>query len=381
MPTAGTFEQEITMTLTRFPNAVVVSTCILAVSAAHAQVSFHRLVAPPSSRVIAVSSASADGSVLVGSIVTDTGSGPLQQAFRWTSQSGTVGLGSLAGFGPGSQAIDVTADGQRVIGYGSNGTVRPFEWTASTGMLPITGVSPTSGLGGISGDGLYIVGTGATSPSEAYRRDPAGNIQSLGFLQGGTVSGATATNGDGSVVAGVSAIPNSFLSFRWSTATGMVPLGDIPGGGNYNQALSISTDGSTIVGVAALASAGERAYRWTESTGMQLLGALPGVGRALDASGDGSVVVGYYQGRTKAFIWTPALGQVDLKSYLISQGATGLADFDMREASCISADGRVIAGFGFNSSGVTEGWYAVIPAPSTLAVLPLMGLYAARRRR
>src|SRR5204862_5837485 len=59
---------------------------------------------------------SADGSVIVGDSQTPNGS--QLEAFRWTAQTGTVGLGDLPGGGFFSVANGVSADGNTVVGTG-----------------------------------------------------------------------------------------------------------------------------------------------------------------------------------------------------------------------------------------------------------------------
>jgi probable HAF family extracellular repeat protein len=121
---------------------------------------------------------SADGSVIVG---IGTGS----EAFRWTQASGMVGIGILPGF-IASLAQDVSADGSLVVGYSGDDWFTPgeaFLWDASHGMRSLRDVLINDfGLGAslagwtltsandISADGQFIVGSG-TNPngnSEAW---------------------------------------------------------------------------------------------------------------------------------------------------------------------------------------------------------------------
>jgi probable HAF family extracellular repeat protein len=65
-------------------------------------------------------------------------------------------------------------------------------------------------------------------------------------------------------------------------------------GGNWSQAYGVSADGSVVVGE-YLISGSRRAFRWTALGGMQDLGALPDYSSivvAEDVSADGRVVVG-----------------------------------------------------------------------------------------
>ena len=86
---------------------------------------------------------------------------------------------------------------------------------------------------GTSADGSVVVGgTGSTTANgEAYRWTEASGLVGLGDLPGGVFfSEAYATSADGSVVVGYSSSAEGFEAFRWTEATGMVGLGDVSGG-------------------------------------------------------------------------------------------------------------------------------------------------------
>jgi len=68
-----------------------------------------------------------------------------------------------------------------------------------------------------------------------------------------------------------------------------------------------------------------------------------------------------------------------LQQYLEQLGLD-LTGWTLEEATAISDDGRAIVGYGTNPDGFTEGWYAVIPEPST-AALVTCGLLALGSRR
>jgi probable HAF family extracellular repeat protein len=117
---------------------------------------------------------SADGSVVVGS--GNSMSGP--EAFRWTQSGGMVGLDDLAGGDFISTAIAVSADGAIVVGQGHSASgYEAFFWDAAHGMRSLKDVLIDDfGLGAsltgwtltsaddMSADGQFIVGTG-TNPS------------------------------------------------------------------------------------------------------------------------------------------------------------------------------------------------------------------------
>lgn len=218
---------------------------------------------------------SADGSTVVGRD---------GNAFLWTLQDGVVDLGVLPGWGS-SQALGVSADGSVVVGSSSDSNpinrVDAIRWTAAEGMV--------------------IVGA-----------DPDGDKADVAY----------ATSNDGNVIVGRCDRPfnQPCGAFRWTAATGTVPLGN-PMGDLIEglESRDVSADGSIVVGF-ALATTGHQAFRWTSPSGMVGLGVLPGTSnsRALGISGDGSTIVGYSSSGTqpdpsaRAFRWTSQTGMVEI---------------------------------------------------------------------
>lgn len=153
------------------------------------------LLAPPAGVTSVASALSADGSVIVGAL----GSTP-QEAFRWTEQSGYVGLGGLLAAGKGqSYASGVSGNGGRVVGSaaalipgGTGDVTQAFLWTEATGMLRLADLLINAGVTGlddqwllesalgISPDGRWVVGTAVeispqgNSYHVAYRADLSG---------------------------------------------------------------------------------------------------------------------------------------------------------------------------------------------------------------
>src|SRR5262245_238648 len=172
----------------------------------------------------------------------------------------------------------------------------------------------------------------------------AASLTPLGSLRPGCsfCSEANGVSADGSVVVGDADYLINREAFRWTSAGGMVGLGDLPGGDFYSNANAVSADGSVIVGNSSSAS-GLEAFRWTSGGGMVGLGYLPGwvESSAYGASADGSVIVGNTSFSSsslngQAFRWTSAGGMVGLGDLPGGQFYSG--------ASGVSADGSVIVG-------------------------------------
>jgi probable HAF family extracellular repeat protein len=164
---------------------------------------------------------------------------------------------------------------------------------------------------------------------------------------------ATDLSQDGSVLVGN--LPNSFETFRWTQATGVVPLGraTVPTIGIGAGSPDVSYDG-TKVSATILSDSGTQAVagQWTLGSGWQQLGPLPAnsvpsgadVADAWGMSGNGTTVVGLFwttASRAHAYRWTSAAGMVDL----------GAATNQSSRASAVNYDGSVVVGFDAHPSG------------------------------
>jgi len=124
---------------------------------------------------------------------------------------------------------------------------------------------------------IAAIGSGAEGAESTAQFFP------LGFLTPtAEISAAYDVSSDGSVVVGGSRLAptgNEWAGFRWTEATGLVPLAGAPPFSSVGIARAVSDDGTVII-------AGEQ--RWTEA-GLTLLDGMTGLG----VSGDGSLVVGF----------------------------------------------------------------------------------------
>jgi uncharacterized membrane protein len=127
----------------------------------------------------------ADGQTVAGQVAQFQVPPPWYQAFVWTPAQGVQLLGDLPGSTMSSDGLALSADGRRVVGFGStvNGN-EAFVWEIDTGMRNLRHVLIRQhGLGpaldgwrlteatGVSADGSAIVGTGVhpfPDPQEAF---------------------------------------------------------------------------------------------------------------------------------------------------------------------------------------------------------------------
>lgn len=342
--------------------------------------------------------ASPDGRFIVGRSGDD--------AFRWSQEEGMIDLdfAELSAVNGRPLAEDVSADGSIVVG--GDGVANVFRWENGTveviGDLTSIGWPSDSPSGtrmssghGISADGSVVVGNtpGGNAGSDAFRI-VSGQIEPIGDFPGGSNNtSARSVSADGSVVAGAAVSQRGTEAFRWEDGT-FEPLGDLDGGDYISRAWQVSADGTTIVG-RGTTELGVEAFVWTRESGMMGIGQLPGgssdtVARAV--SGDGSLVVGVANddrpvAERIAFVWDEQNGMRNLQELLVNDYGLGdaLSGWTLLQAAAISDDATTIAGAGINPDGLIEA-YAVnvtqVPEPcsSVLALGAVIWLFGFWRR-
>lgn len=323
-------------------------------------------LAPADGGVSTAWAVNANGTVVVGDADTADGS----HAFRWTQAGGMVDLGVFpgvpTGVGASSTGRGVSGDGAFVAGQSNspNGT-KGYRWTQPGGLLnlgTLNGSIASSGMG-ISADGSRVCGSSASRAFRWTSNGAGGTMENLGLLSGFTSSQGKGISGDGTTVVGYcsSSGGGGDRAFRWvSDGIGggvMQDIGTLPGITNSAQAFATNADGNVVVGITYVSGIGAtaRPFRWvSDGAGggtMQSLGLLAGTttGQANSVNGDGTVVVGYCEG--KAFVWTQSLGIVDLNVYLPTLGVD-LTGWTLRSAYGVSADGTAIVGGGMYNGDV-----------------------------
>ena len=168
--------------------------------------------------------------------------------------------------GRSTRANGADFDGNVIVGWqdGSTGFRQGAVWRDGVQTLIFDSAgNPMSELGDVSSDGTWAVGNGPSSNGfVAYRWSEATGVLPLGpNLQPGDRSGATGISGDGSVIVGYSRPfgPATFgRGFIWSESTGMLNLNAVAaaqgistGGVTLALPLAISADGLTIGGVSS----------------------------------------------------------------------------------------------------------------------------------
>jgi probable HAF family extracellular repeat protein len=328
---------------------------------------------------------SADGRTVVGQSISSNG----YEAFRWTAETGIVGLGDLPGRGFFSYAGDVSQNGSVVVGFGESDIGQQgFRWTPTSGIEPIGTVR--NEVTAVSDNGSVVVGEMSgqgLDDFEAFRWTLEHGLEGLGDLPGGELASfASGISGDGSIVVGRGTRSRQGLSeaVLWTPDGELVALGNAEGKGS-SSASAASYSGHIVVG-----RSGNEATRWVVGDAPMKLGVLNEISpssEALAVSGDGSIVVGTsYTGTVadigyEAFIWEESHGMRRLQTVLEEQYGLPLRGWTLTYAKDISNDGTTIAGSGVNPEGDYEAWVAVIPEPSSAWMLgALLDISIYRRR-
>jgi probable HAF family extracellular repeat protein len=331
---------------------------------------------------------SADGSVVAGrshSELTDNN----PEAFRWTSGTGLVALGGFAGGPEASCVNDMSADGQVLVGYGTEADrVQAAMWRADGTMVGLgTLFGRNSFANGISADGSVVVGSSETldGNSAAFRWTQETGMRAITDLSMNTR--AIAVSGDGQVIAGNSGF-YAQQRFRWTEQEGMILMDNL--GYPDGRTVALSHDGSVMTGSFRVDETRHVAWRWTEEAGTMLLELPEGIrgAKATDISADGSRIVGVAVGlRRRAFLWDETEGFLFLDELLESEFGIDLSDWSISQANAISADGMTIAGTGGHNvdphgwQWETEAWVLTLPEPSTLLLVAAGSVVLVLRRR
>lgn len=352
---------------TAYRRLSAVAASLVAVSAtAVAQTSFQGLGDLPGGVFASIPTRiSDDGSTVVGGSQADQ-----IEAFRWRASTGMVSLGRLSGPDGLCYGQEVSPDGEIVVGvaYSDDADApEPREawmWTEAGGMLvldDLPGGQRRTEASAITADGSRIFGCGTITSAYEFKAAEwtvGGGVAELTFPGDSHVFHCTP---DGTTLVGYA---NGLQAFRWTAGGGYQVLDDLPGGADYAWVVSVTDDGTEIVGFGHSES-GREALLWTETAGTSGLGDLPGgsfLSNANDIAADGSLIVGHGTsaiGR-EAVIWDADRLLRRADDYLRERCVDIPSGWTLADARSVAINGSVVSitGYGLNPDGDQEAWLA-----------------------
>jgi uncharacterized membrane protein len=260
---------------------------------------------------------------------------------------------------------DISDDGIYSVGYcflTSSGRPVPVRWTGTDAPInlgvPSGFTSASANRTNQNGSVVTGVATGILG-SHTYlwiSGSPPENIEAaVGFP--GSEGYAVTGSGSSIIVAGV-LYPGdgSTVPYRWTAATGMLPL-PLRTGGTFGTMSGVSDDGRRIVGSSTDGSGVQRACFWNADSSLSEVGADVAASSVFAISGDGTTLAGNSQ--SGIWIWTGTTTQL-LGPLLTSLGVE-LGTFTLGRVYGISRNGKVMVGTGAPDAATDEGWIAILP--------------------
>jgi uncharacterized membrane protein len=302
-----------------------------------------------------------------------------------------------------------------------------FRWTRGTGLQAVPDGGPTivTDFQGVSADGAIVAGNRfdqtVLNSNRPFRQVGNGPREIIPLPNGFTYGEARGISDDGNVVVGNWS--RDFLGstmrqpFVWTPSGGMVL---ITSPSSQAQALTISRDGATVVGVANQAG-----WFWRADVGFQVLspppipniswgaGAVntsgsiiagtytPGTGGGtirwvdgvpqdlghapgyspLDAvavSDSGSVIAG--NANLTPMVWSEGSGFSLVSDYFVSNGVQLPPGLTLYQLTAMTPDGLTFAGYG-TLDGVAGAYVVTVPGPGIPGAVLIGMAFVSRRRQ
>jgi uncharacterized membrane protein len=286
----------------------------------------------------------------------------------YTESTGAVIIGD--GCSNGLPAI--SGDGSTVLGchVDADGNENAAKWLGGMDWLDLgseAGAVPCgtslSGAYGVNGDGS--IGVGLLWRAQVCKANAGtwdlvngGPAEVLPSVIDGPATRANAVNGDGTVIVGwQDQLTGERTAAKWVNRVPELILTD---SGDLNgEAHAVSVDGRTIVGDGY--QQGNLAWIWRDGIGVRSIGiGNHGHDRgrfvALDVTDDGKVAIGSVEKgfNLRGFIWREGKGAAFLDSLLAQRGVIIPPGWTLDALLVISANGKVIYGWGFNPDSRIE---------------------------
>ena len=267
--------------------------------------------------------------------------------------------------------VAIMAANGSVAGFSApkpSGRVDLMRWSAAAGTTVLTEL-PFDGatviyLSGISSDGFVVSGYATVDEvSHGFIHDPVnGLVIDLGddLPETATAAQVLALSGTGDAATGHLHGAGPDRVFYWSVAGGLVDVGQLADGfpGVSVQA-HLSTDGS-VVATTLESPRSASGTRWTNAGTAPLIPEGQSTAYGIDA--DGSTIIGMSFDEAPQFglfVWTPDAGARSIYAALQAAGVD-VTGWQLDEPTDISADGKVVTGFG-QCGGSRTSFRLVLP--------------------
>jgi probable HAF family extracellular repeat protein len=306
-----------------------------------------------------------------GEVVGESG-----RAFLWSASNGMVDLGSLeSGSSSAGSRINDVGD---IVGYAyaSGGSdIRAVAWFDGN-LTQLGSLGGRLSFADAVNCDRVVVGTAYLPGDEVghafiWRSGTMTDMSLLGVV--GSESGASDVNDRGQVVGyytGVSGSPSR--AFIWDAASGMIDLGNLPGGQYRNFADAVNEQGQVV------GRSGGRAFIWDSVLGMRDMGAIEDAlyYAPYDVNSRGQAVgqVGFTDADPHAFIYDQG-AMVDLNDLV-----SGDSPWLLTRAVSINDSGW-IAGTGVVNGRERAFLAKPVPEPMSWAAFSLGAALLIRRKR
>jgi len=214
-----------------------------------------------------------DGTVISGSSQENIGDGSYQRAFRWTAETGMVGIGGRGGYGDPIIGANISRNGQYIVGRANNThfTLQTTTFRYANNAWKLMPFLAEIGNDlhvpyAVSDNGVVVGYAGFFAENKhAYLWSPdEGRKLSLGI---DTL--ATDISADGGTILLTGTYPATTNSWLWTAQQGRVDIGVF-------GAYGMSEYADYIVGSRNVNLSNEEAVRWSQGDGIEALKQLPG---------------------------------------------------------------------------------------------------------
>ena len=318
-------------------------------------------------------SMTADGKTVVGNY------GRGGPAFRWTEKTGIVSLGVDSS----GEITSISRNGKYIstnaIDAATDTDLGTFRWDAKNGWLKIDGMGDCGGLStasfGVANDGaVYGLSYNSCTDYKGFRWTPGRGIQilpSAGVAPDGSPANGRPTqiSADGTTLAG-------WEELDWGGRVATVWVNGKPSrvtqadGSMLGEAQSVSADGKIVSGSTywGLPNEGLGWRKRVDRPGIEYYASYSPDAAPVDAytmNKDGSVMAGFagnpwFSMVRGPYLWTKAMGTIDLDAFLRRQGAAMDQYTSLWSPMAMSDDGTVLAGWGLGFQWYA-GWVVQMP--------------------